>query len=74
MDSRSINKVSSGGNHGDAAVLELGGAEPEKGLITPPSGEAKGVEVGEGEGGATDVIKANGDLGTRALLSEKEIG
>jgi len=71
VESSSIEKVSSGGNHGDAAVLELGGAEPEEGLITSEVSEVEGIEVGEGGGGATNVIETKGDLGAHTLCSGK---
>lgn len=67
MDSGSVDKVSSGGNHGNTAVLELGGTEPEESLITSPVGEVQGIEVGEGSGGATNVIKTKGKLRASGL-------
>lgn len=48
MESRSLNEVPGGGEHGDATVLELGGTEPEEGLLGTEGGEVEGVEALEG--------------------------
>mmetsp|Transcript_30544 Transcript_30544/g.57826 ORF Transcript_30544/g.57826 Transcript_30544/m.57826 type:complete len:143 (+) Transcript_30544:830-1258(+) len=71
VESGSVEKVSSGGNHGNTAVLELSGTEPEEGLVTSPCGKAKGIEVGKRGRRATDVIETKGDLGAHTLCRRK---
>jgi len=71
VESGSVEKVSSGGNHGNTAVLELSGTEPEEGLVTSPCGKTKGIEVGKRSRRATDVIETKGDLGAHALCRRK---
>jgi hypothetical protein len=73
VESSGIDKVSSGGNHGNAAVLELGSAEPEEGFITSPVGEVEGIKVGERSGGTTNVIKGKADLGCSPVTSASSL-
>mmetsp|Transcript_22230 Transcript_22230/g.55042 ORF Transcript_22230/g.55042 Transcript_22230/m.55042 type:complete len:241 (+) Transcript_22230:134-856(+) len=45
MVSSGLDDVSGEGKHGNTSVLEFGGTEPSKGLITSDRGEAKRIEV-----------------------------
>mmetsp|Transcript_4845 Transcript_4845/g.11048 ORF Transcript_4845/g.11048 Transcript_4845/m.11048 type:complete len:210 (+) Transcript_4845:319-948(+) len=71
VESSGVEEVSGGGNHGNAAMLELGATHPEEGLITSDVGEVEGIEVGEGGRGAADVIKAKGELGAHGLGGDR---
>ena len=62
VDARSLDDVAGGGKHGNTAVLELGGTEPEEGLLTSRGGKGEGVEVLDGGGAAGHVIKAQAEL------------
>ena len=67
MDSGGVDEVAGGGNHGNTSVFEFRGTHPEEGLVTSHGGEVEGIEVGDGGGGTTNVIKAKGELGTHGL-------
>ena len=44
VEARSLDDVASGGKHGNTAVLQFGGTEPGKGLVTSNASKSKGVE------------------------------
>ena len=62
MDARSLDDVAGGGKHGNTAVLQLGGTEPEERLLTSRGGQVKGVKVLDGGSAASHVIKAQAEL------------
>jgi hypothetical protein len=68
VDSGSLDKVSSGGKHSNAGVLELGSTEPGQSLIRSHGGKAKGVELLEGHGGSRHAVKSHAKSSGRSHL------
>ena len=66
VESRGLDPVSSEGKHGNTAVLEFGGTEPSKGLVTSNVGKVEGVEVFDGfcaSSHGVQVSRADGGAG-----------
>jgi hypothetical protein len=68
VDPGSLDKVSSGGKHSNAGVLELSGTEPGQSLIRSQGGKAKGVELLEGHGASRQAIKSHAKSSGRSHL------
>ena len=67
VDSGAVDKVSGGGKHGSAAVLELGGAVPAEGLLAARRGEAEGIKVLDRHGATRHIIETHGGKSGRGL-------
>jgi len=64
VDSSTLDDVSGGGKHSNAAVLEFRSTEPGEGLVRSSKGKAKGIE-GSNRGGASWHIRKSGLEGGR---------
>eukprot|EP00558_Chaetoceros_sp_UNC1202_P001243 CAMPEP_0197260048 /NCGR_PEP_ID=MMETSP1429-20130617/83837_1 /TAXON_ID=49237 /ORGANISM="Chaetoceros sp., Strain UNC1202" /LENGTH=217 /DNA_ID=CAMNT_0042724279 /DNA_START=159 /DNA_END=812 /DNA_ORIENTATION=- len=78
VESRGLDKVSSGGKHGNTGVLKLGSTEPSKGGVISKLGKAKRVEVLGGGSGTSNILKTYMDnsvdrlgLGNRGKSSSR---
>ena len=54
-------------HHGNASVLELGGAVPTERLVTSRLAQVERVIFAKGGRVAADILEGEGDLGARAL-------
>mmetsp|Transcript_22546 Transcript_22546/g.62903 ORF Transcript_22546/g.62903 Transcript_22546/m.62903 type:complete len:250 (+) Transcript_22546:78-827(+) len=68
VNSGGLDDVSGGGEHGNASVLELGGAEPGKGLVTSDGGEGEWVEGLDWSGVSGHLIEGSSQLCAGCLL------
>jgi len=60
MDTSALYEVSSGGEHGDAAVLEFGRTEPSKGGIGPQIGESQRIKSLPRGSGSRHALEGDG--------------
>lgn len=67
VEARSLNDVSSGGKHGNTAVLQFGGAEPGKSLVATDVGVSKRVELLDRSSASWHIIQAKSKLGAETL-------
>ena len=70
MESSGLDDVSGGSNHGNTAVLDLGGAEPLESFVTSPVGKVKGVEGLDRKRVSWKSVNAGTELSAGALVTE----
>ena len=66
VESGGLDDVSCGGKHGNAAVLQFGGAEPGQSLVTSDGGKAKWVKALDRSGSSRQIGKGI-ELGASSL-------